>query len=440
MSTGSDSTQAMDMPPPEPAGPDIRVRAAGASDVGLVRKNNEDSFQIRFLDTTTPAEPPEGEGGTTGRGVLLVVSDGMGGVEAGEIASSIAVEVTGRVLDEEWARRGERTEFTELRNDLRTAVARANRAVLDNAAENPSRTGMGATLTVAAILRDHLLVAHVGDSRCYLMRGGDLKCLTADQSLAEELVRRGIVKRGSPAYDQRRSVLIRVVGQAGRLEADAETAALARGDRVMLCSDGLHGPVDDETIARILGGADSPRDAVRDLVAAARENGAPDNVTCVAAFVEGGGLPSADSMDVGGATVSVAMNTATLDRPETTMPMQATGGDATGEYRPDEVLADPQLLAAVTAPSMPGGAAPPGDRDPESPDPDAAGEPVPASAPGSRSAPPPLPSNALHRPPVAPLPFVDPGPPAPGTIPGRAVLAGLSMLLAVLLLTRMLTR
>ena len=355
----TDRTAAMHAPLPRAETPEVRIRWARLTDVGLVRKNNEDSSAIADLAPSAGGDAPEaGEGQVGPKGVLLVVSDGMGGQEAGEVASRIAVDTLRSVLDAEWTRRPERDAEAELRNDLRTAVDRANRGVLDHAAENPSRAGMGATLTAAVVFGRRLLLSHVGDSRCYLLRGGLMKALTADQSLAEELVRRGVVERGSEAYAARRSVLTRVVGQKGRLEADAEGVDICRGDRILLCSDGLYGPVDHDAICDILGEASDPEGAAQELVAEAKRRGAPDNVTCIAAWLDGPGLPDPADDDGGGGTVSVAIDPALLDQSgESTLAFSGKRDDATAEFGAGEIADDaaPRSAPSTSAP----GPAPP---------------------------------------------------------------------------------
>jgi serine/threonine protein phosphatase PrpC len=338
--SGSDRTAAIPGLGMPRALPDVRLRAAGLTDLGLVRTNNEDSFALGVLD---PAAPDDGavpaDAVAVGRkGVMLVVSDGMGGHSAGEVASRIAVDTLRRWLRAEWGARPERDATEELRNDLRAAVAAANREVLEEGERESGRRGMGATLTAGVVLGTKLVLAHVGDSRCYLLRGGVLKTLTADQTLAEELVRRGMVERGSEEYLARRSVLTRVVGQPGRLEADSETADLCRGDRLLLCSDGLHGPVGDETIADILGTCASPEEACRELVAEAHRAGAPDNCTCVVAFAEGPGLPDPDAVEGGGGTSSIALDPGLADgAADATLGIEVARRDATAEFAPGDL-------------------------------------------------------------------------------------------------------
>ncbi len=292
----------------------------------------------------------------------------MGGQEAGEVASRLAVETLQGVLRTEWSGRTERDAVPELRNDLRTAVDRANRAVLVHVEKNPQLHGMGATLTTAVVLGSNLVVAHVGDSRCYLLREGFLKSITSDQSLAEELVRRGVVRRDTPAYEARRSVLTRVVGQSGPLVPDSEVVPLARGDRVLLCSDGLYGPVQDDVIRGILSEAADPDAAVERLIEAAKAHGAPDNVTCIVAWLSGAGLPVPDELDQGGGTMSIRMDAKmAAAAADATLVGGLPRKDSTAEFEARQVMEDDTLLgtsalaaAAAAPPAVPPLPVPPG--------------------------------------------------------------------------------
>jgi serine/threonine protein phosphatase PrpC len=348
-----DTTRALNEPSTKPGDDDVLLQVSARSDRGLVRENNEDSFVVADLS----AGPGPGSGDTTAgvgrvgrKGVLLAVSDGMGGQEAGEVASRMAVETLHLTLRTEWTGHAERDAAPEIRNDLRMAMDRANKAVLEHVEKNPQLTGMGATLTAVVVLGRRLVVAHVGDSRCYLLRDGYLKVLTADQSLAEELVRRGVVQRDTAAYAARRSVLTRVVGQSAPLVPDTEFADLARGDRILLCTDGLYGPVDDDTIRDIMAEATDPDSAAEQLVEAARARGAPDNVTCVAGWLSGDGLPEPSSLDGGGGTMSVRLDARLAAAAgEDTLALAMARKDATGEFEPKKVLEDDTLRGPVPA-------------------------------------------------------------------------------------------
>ena len=448
MSGGGDTdrTASLHSPVRKKEAPEVRVRVGALTDPGLVRSNNEDSHVVTDLSVppappppappaaeapeTSPPEPagsarpggpadapvPAAEepipptdtspyaGGVLGRkGILLAVSDGMGGHSAGEVASRLAVKHLSEELLAEWAARPERDAVAELRNDLKVSVDRANRAVLAHAALNPDRDGMGATLTAAVIAGTRMVLAHVGDSRCYLLREGFLKCLTSDQSLAEELVRRGIVERGSPAYLARRSVLTRVIGQKGPLEPDLDVVDLARGDRLLLCSDGLYGPVPEDSILEILDESETPGEAVAALVAKARERGAPDNVTCVTAWLDGEGLPRPSERDAGGGTVSVAIDSVLTAAEDATLALASEKTDDTGEFAPSEIAADDTLAGTVVPLPPPG---PPAGESPRG------AAPSPSSAPRAVRSVPPSPEGGPS-PPVHPAPVPPPACPPP---------------------------
>ena len=428
----SDQTRSLNAPEPGKEAPEVVLRVSARSDRGLVRTNNEDSYCVSNLSL-----PPQGDeeatedvGRVGPKGILLAVSDGMGGQEAGEVASKIAVDTLRGILRTEWGARVERDAIAELRNDIRTAVGRANRAVLDHVAANPERKGMGATLTAAVVLGDRVVVAQVGDSRAYLLRNGFLKALTADQSLAEELVRRGIVKRGTPAYDARKSVLTRAVGQAGELDPDWEIVDLARGDRLLVCSDGLYGPVPDDGLRAILADSPDPEEAVESLVKAAKDGGAPDNVTCIVAYLTGPGLPDAKKLDAGGGTISIRMDSrlAALAN-EDTLSISSPDKDTTGEFAVAEVHEDDTLSGTLVAQAVAAATAPPAPVDPSSKTTEIAI--APAAAPAGKSpatvpiapgaaptAAPPVPGLEVPRnPATVPIQPAKPAAPAPATVP-----------------------
>lgn len=399
MSPGHDSdrTRAMNAPSaPGPGEGEILLQVSSRSDKGLVRENNEDSFVVADLSAvagTASGETTAGVGRVGRKGVLLGVSDGMGGQEAGEVASRFAVETLHEGLKADWSGREERDAVAELRNDLKASVDRANKAVLEHVKQHPGLAGMGATLTAAVIFGSKMVVAHVGDSRCYLLRDGFLKVLTADQSLAEELVRRGVVERNSTAYHARRSVLTRVVGQAGPLVPDLEIVDLARGDRVLLCSDGLYGPVNDEVIREILIDAPDPDSATEELVEEAKRRGAPDNVTCVVGWLSGEGLPTAHEI-TGEGTLSVRFDARMAAAAgDDTMSLAVGKKDETEEFDVKKVLEDDTL----SGPMPVAGAA-------EAPPP-----PSPQQAP-----PPQAPAPPDPHPESLPPPPPSVGPPAPG--------------------------
>lgn len=252
----------------------MRILSGGVTDLGRVRTNNEDCYKI--------VEPLN----------LFVLSDGMGGEAHGEIASAMAVEtVVKQCLDvaanppdqfigevqPNWSDRTKR---------LSTAVHLANRNIFKSAEENPEQHGMGATLTAVWIDGEKLSIAHVGDSRAYLLRGGDLLQLTRDHSLVAEQVRRGILTAAEAEESDMQSVLLRALGAQQEIEVDAEEHTLFARDVLLLCSDGLTRMVTEPEIAGTLQAETDPTRAGEKLIALANERGGPDNITVVIARLD----------------------------------------------------------------------------------------------------------------------------------------------------------
>jgi protein phosphatase len=260
---------------------DVTMAVASATDVGRKRSHNEDSMAV-----WVPDEP----GVRERRGLLLVVSDGMGGSLAGEVASRLTVDT---VLE---AYRGAKGD--EPRDDLRGAVELANRAVHDRGSSDPGMNGMGATCTALAVRGRDAWLAHVGDSRAYLVRNGRIRQLTQDHSLVAQLVQRNQLTPEEARLDPRRNVVTRSVGVADSVEVDALRLdfELEPGDTLLLCSDGLHGQVNDDELARLASGRDLDG-AAQAMIALANERGGPDNITVVMARM--GTLPAGSSSRAG---------------------------------------------------------------------------------------------------------------------------------------------
>lgn len=252
----------------------MRIVSGGVTDQGRVRSNNEDCYQI--------VEPLH----------LFVLSDGMGGEAHGEIASAMAVEtVVKHCLDMETNPAARVVGAVEPKwsaptKRLSSAVHMANRNIFKSAEENPDQHGMGATLTAAWINGARLSIAHVGDSRAYLLRGGGLLQLTRDHSLVAEQVRRGILTAAEAEESDMQSVLLRALGAQAEIEVDAEEHTLFPRDAVLLCSDGLTRVVTEPEIAGTLQAETDPTQAAEKLVALANERGGPDNITVVIARFE----------------------------------------------------------------------------------------------------------------------------------------------------------
>lgn len=239
------------------------------TDVGRRRENNEDNFSV------------------AAQAGLFVLSDGMGGEAAGELASRIAVdEVTRHIKD--LARNpdapllGEPVpQFSPLTNQLGAAVRRANRIIWEAAQNHASQRGMGATVVAALMRAPVMSIAHVGDSRIYLLRDGQIQQLTEDHSLVMEQVRRGFITREEAEKSEMQNIIIRALGADEGVKVDLDEVFVIPGDRVILCSDGLTKMVPDEGIAQVASEAATPQQACDRLVEIANENGGEDNVTVV---------------------------------------------------------------------------------------------------------------------------------------------------------------
>jgi PPM family protein phosphatase len=232
---------------------------ASITDVGRQRHTNEDNFYD---------EPP-----------LFAVADGMGGAQAGEVASEMAIE--------EFVQ--ERDTDAPAEKQLQHIAQGANRKIFEVAQADSRRAGMGTTLTAAMLDGQSVAVGHVGDSRLYLFRDGDLERLTRDHSLVEEFVRQGKLTPEQAEKHPQRSVITRALGPEGSVEVDTFRIPARDGDVFLLCSDGLSGMVADDTMAAILNEG-GPLDATaRKLIEAANDNGGRDNITAVLFRVEDDG-------------------------------------------------------------------------------------------------------------------------------------------------------
>jgi protein phosphatase len=208
--------------------------------------------------------------------VVIAVADGMGGHVGGEIASSRALGPIGEID------RASHPSAEAASEALGEAIAEANRLVLDHGEANPELSGMGTTLTAAMIREGRLHVAHVGDSRAYLLRDGELTQLTSDHTLVEQMVRNGQISRAEAAVHPHRSVLTRAIGVDRTIEVDTlAPVPLQPGDQVLLCSDGLTGPLNETDLAHLLAEHDDGDGAVQALIDAANDAGGPDNITVV---------------------------------------------------------------------------------------------------------------------------------------------------------------
>jgi serine/threonine protein phosphatase PrpC len=300
----------------------VRLLVATRSDVGRVRPGNEDAFVV--------ADDLH----------LIAVADGMGGHQAGEVASEMAI-----ALLLEGAHRGD---------SIGDAIAGANDAVFAKASEDLSLRGMGTTITAAIVDGDALRIGHVGDSRAYLLRAGALRQLTTDHSVIAELIAAGELTEEQAQVDPRRAMITRALGIDSAVAVDVFTVDLAPGDRLLLCSDGLTTMVSDSAIAEILAEADALDDAADALVDAANAAGGADNITVVVADVVVADVVVADVVADGAVDGDGDGDDTDATPPEG---VPAVAPEAAAEVEPEHAVAGPdaeleELRAAVeeTAP------------------------------------------------------------------------------------------
>lgn len=265
----------------------MKLRVAALSDVGRERSHNEDAFLLWDLANERPldADRPVALDGEDAA-YLLVVSDGMGGARSGEVASQTAIETLRSFATDAFHAARLRLGDTDPMRWLARGVAESNRTVLTESQSDVSLRGMGATLTAVALLDGELVVAHVGDSRAYLLRGARLRQLTMDHTHVQELVSIGQISSEEARIHRNRNLLLQAIGTGDSVDVDDLDVAVADGDRILLCSDGLHGLVDDDEIAKVLEEDLPPEEQCRDLVERANDGGGHDNITVLVAHLE----------------------------------------------------------------------------------------------------------------------------------------------------------
>jgi serine/threonine protein phosphatase PrpC len=262
--------------------PDIgaMLYAVGATDPGRVRPANEDAFVVADMSAdmaTAASRGPRFEVGS--RGILLAVSDGMGGAEAGEVASALVLESLRDHLDDS-------CRASDIMQSVQCAVEAANRDVVV-AAREPGQGGMGATLVAALVHRALAHIASVGDSRVYLVRDGEIRQLTTDQSYVEVLIGAGMITREEALNSPYRNIILQAMGRRDEVRVALLRLGMRRGDVFLLCSDGLSNKVADDELLRIVGEGPSHEQVCARLVALANERGGEDNITVVLAEVAG---------------------------------------------------------------------------------------------------------------------------------------------------------
>ena len=247
----------------------LTVQVAGKSDLGCVRTNNEDNF------------------GYDTRFGIFVVCDGMGGQAAGEVASKIGVDT----ILEYFRKAGASARYpvegqplegvSERANALASAIRLANKTIFDAASKNAGHAGMGSTVVAALVKGSFLSIAHVGDSRIYLVRRDSIQQLTNDHSLVMEQVRRGLITPEEAEKSNMQNIIIRALGSEDTVEADVDDMVGQPGDILLLACDGLTKYVKDKVLLEIVKGAPTLQVACERLIQAAKAAGGDDNITCI---------------------------------------------------------------------------------------------------------------------------------------------------------------
>jgi serine/threonine protein phosphatase PrpC len=259
--------------PTRPLSPQPRLNVGWATDVGIVRSHNEDAALV-----ITTAHDGDDSLPVFG---LFVLADGMGGHQSGEIASSLAARAVAHYITREFylpilISQEPDTSQPALSEVLINAVKTANDIVAERV------PGGGTTLTCALVLGSRAYIAHVGDSRAYIVtKDGKLDQITHDHSLVDRLVELGQLTPDEAAVHPQKNVLYRAVGQGGELEVDTYIRAISAGEQLLLCSDGLWGIVDEAKMAKIIKASSSPQAACERLVVAANQAGGRDNITTI---------------------------------------------------------------------------------------------------------------------------------------------------------------
>ena len=247
----------------------MTLEFCSATDTGRARNNNEDSVAV---DEAT---------------ALLVLADGMGGYNAGEVASGMATSFVKTELGRWLTEASETATDSDVRRAMDICVDNANRAIFNAANSNPQYAGMGTTLVVGVFRENRLLLGHVGDSRCYRLRGGKLVQITHDHSLLQEQIDSGLITVEQAAFSANKNLVTRAVGVEDTVLLETHLHDVLPGDIYMMCSDGLSDMLDDETIAKLLLQCELLPEAGKALIDAANEAGGKDNISVVLVRVRG---------------------------------------------------------------------------------------------------------------------------------------------------------
>ena len=252
----------------------MKLKAHGKTDKGLVREENEDVFCI---------ERDQG---------LLAVADGMGGYASGEVASKMAIDIVRDYLkNEENPLLDEYSpKYSKPTNRMTSGIRLANKAIYDTSKSQSQLNGMGTTIAAVLVSGNRLSIAHVGDSRVYLLRGGNIEQITDDHTVVSEQVEKGLMTKEEAAQSDIRHILTRALGIAPNVDVDMDELIVAQGDKLVLCSDGLSELVSDDEILSTVMSSRTLEVACDQLIGMANEKGGGDNITVIVASLHQEGL------------------------------------------------------------------------------------------------------------------------------------------------------
>lgn len=269
----------------------MRFEVFARTEVGCARERNEDAFTVLDLASGQSGIWP-GAGGRmmASPGTIVAVCDGMGGAAAGDIASKLAIEALEHVAQA----RAPFDELQQVEQVLLDAVTEANKRITTCAKANPDKRGMGTTMTAAALFGDDVVLVQVGDSRAYLQRGMVLQQLTMDQNVVGQMIACGRIRPEDARNVKQRNMLLEAIGVQPKIGPDLLRVRVQPGDVLMLCTDGLTGPLEDRRVLDLMLKYDDPVQCCRALTEAACALGGPDNVTVVVVrFFPSQGHPAA---------------------------------------------------------------------------------------------------------------------------------------------------
>lgn len=277
----------------------VEVTVSARTDVGRSRDHNEDRFLVADLTTRDASLSEAGRTFTLGsKGCLLLVADGMGGAQGGEVASQMTVDLIYEGLTETWVNDPE-SSVDLFGSRVREAVENANALIHERSNLTVDLSGMGSTATVLGILDGSILVSQVGDSRAYLIRNGSAVQLTRDQSFVQRLIDTGRVTEEEARRMPTKNIILQALGPSPTLEVVETRHPVQRGDTALLCSDGLTAVVEAAEIATVVMEEDDLSTACQRLVDLSNERGGPDNITVVIARVTGNGLAPPEEVSPG---------------------------------------------------------------------------------------------------------------------------------------------